>query len=1168
MSAFSVCLSEAQKHFYRIQNAHPHIAMTKGTRQRWREIGPFIQTCVTVTDWQRTRDPLIMVSPSTGIHRREYATEVGALRSLSVMDDDVIKIKAGCCLSLTEDSDELTGVPRSLWAKDKYDVGLILNCEPLIVHPKSDFRPKKQQYPLRKEAIDGITPVFDALLKAGVIVPCPDSPVRTPIFPVKKAQIEGKPPAWRFVQDLKAVNAAVYARAPIVPNPHTLLTMVRPDAKFFTVVDLSNAFFSVPVHKDSQFWFAFNFKGSPYTFTRMCQGYCESPSIFNQALKENLDSFELTPGSSLLCYVDDLLICSPTEQQCKHDSVQLLKFLAENGHKASLNKLQFVQPKVTFLGHVLTAAGKALSPARTQAICDMKRPKTKKEMMSFLGMTGYCRSFIPNYVDMERPLSGLIHGHNLSAQGSITWTPEAETAFAEMKLALRSPPTLGLPDPEKPFTQMVAEKGGCMTSVLLQQHGDRQRPVGYFSACLDPVARGLPLCLRAVAAAQKAVLASRDIVGYAPLTLMVPHSVSLILQEAASSHLSAARFLSAHATLLEMPNITVKRCNTLNPATLLPIPDGNEEPHDCEQELQVMCSPRVDLKDTPLLNTDLVLYVDGSSSRDPDTGLSRVGFAVVTDSEIVCSASLPSHYSAQAAELIALTRACKHAENKSVNIYTDSRYAFGIVHDFGTLWKMRGFLKSDGHMIAHHTLVNDLLTAVLLPRAIAVCKCAAHVGKSDTVSRGNSRADAAAKAACHVPYAEHRSHAHTHTAFSLPLSVKAMQTMATTVERRLWAKVGATYTDGIWTGPNHKPCLPKHFFSHFANVTHGRDHVSQGGMMSAMEENWFTKGFSVTAQRHCQTCMICITHNAGRTVSVTAQAAHPPPTRPFEHLMMDFIELSPSTGKKRHCLVIVDMFSKWVEAFPTTKQTAGAVAKVLLQEIIPRWGIPARLSSDNGSHFVNQAIQEISMHLDIDLRTHCAYHPQSAGAVERENSTIKQKLAKCCEDTGLSWPNALPLVLMYMRMRKRARTNLSPYEILFAAPPFVGFGPPAGTTKAPISTDLCNHDMLTYCISLSSALSDIRKQVIAALPRPAQTALHSLVPGDYILIKDFRRKHWNQRRWRGPFQVLLITHTAVKVEERATWVHASHCKKVPFPQERSAPSESNTPTLALDTPPF
>ncbi|MGL4646702.1 MAG: RNase H family protein [Cetobacterium sp.] len=54
--------------------------------------------------------------------------------------------------------------------------------------------------------------------------------------------------------------------------------------------------------------------------------------------------------------------------------------------------------------------------------------------------------------------------------------------------------------------------------------------------------------------------------------------------------------------------------------------------------------------------------------------------------------SLPGHLSAQAAELIAQTETCKLEQSKSVTIYTDSRFAFRVVHDFGTLWKHRGFL--------------------------------------------------------------------------------------------------------------------------------------------------------------------------------------------------------------------------------------------------------------------------------------------------------------------------------------------------------------------------------------------------------------------------------------------------------------------------------------------
>lgn len=276
----------------------------------------------------------------------------------------------------------------------------------------------------------------------------------------------------------------------------------------------------------------------------------------------------------------------------------------------------------------------------------------------------------------------MVHVQGLTMSSAVTWTPEAEVAFVEMKIALQSPPTLGLPDPTKPYTQADDEREGCMISVLLQIHGCNLRPVAYFSARLDPVAAGLSKCLRATAAADKALMAhnpryhglcaidsTHSTRGFAhPLRTK---DVSLI-RCAPSIYIS--HLLARHA------QCHCETRNTLNRASLMPLPDDGE-PHHCMTELDHVCSPRPDLTDKPLDNPDLILYVNGAAFR----GINRVGFAVVSDSEILCSDSLPCHLSAEWAELVALTEACKIATGKSVTIYTDSRYAFAVAHDCGTL---------------------------------------------------------------------------------------------------------------------------------------------------------------------------------------------------------------------------------------------------------------------------------------------------------------------------------------------------------------------------------------------------------------------------------------------------------------------------------------------------
>lgn len=132
---------------------------------------------------------------------------------------------------------------------------------------------------------------------------------------------------------------------------------------------------------------------------------------------------------------------------------------------------------------------------------------------------------------------------------------------------------------------------------------------------------------------------------------------------------------------------------------------------------------------------------------------------------------------------------------------------------------------------------------------------------------------------------------------------------------------------------------------------------------------------------------------------------------------------------------------------------------------------------------------------------------------QRENGTLKNKLAKCCADTGLPWPKALPIVLLYMKMRKHARANLSPFEILFAAPPHIGM---AGGGKALPSTAWCEDSMQTYCSNLASTQADVKHQVAAALREAAIGPLHCLKLDDYVLVKDLSRKSWKVNQWQGP----------------------------------------------------
>ena len=77
-------------------------------------------------------------------------------------------------------------------------------------------------------------------------------------------------------------------------------------------------------------------------------------------------------------------------------------------------------------------------------------------------------------------------------------------------------------------------------------------------------------------------------------------------------------------------------------------------------------------------------------------GKRMAGVVVVHGKRVMWAGSLPEGMSAQKAEFITLTQTLQMAEGQSINIYTDSRYAFATAHIHGAIYKQRGLLMSAG----------------------------------------------------------------------------------------------------------------------------------------------------------------------------------------------------------------------------------------------------------------------------------------------------------------------------------------------------------------------------------------------------------------------------------------------------------------------------------------
>ena len=106
---------------------------------------------------------------------------------------------------------------------------------------------------------------------------------------------------------------------------------------------------------------------------------------------------------------------------------------------------------------------------------------------------------------------------------------------------------------------------------------------------------------------------------------------------------------------------------------------------------------------------------------------------------------MPPGTSVQLAEFIALTQSLELGKGKRVAIYTDSKYAFLVLHAHAAIWKQRGHLTTRGSPIKYGGQILRLLEAVHLPTEVSVSHCKGHQKGSTEVARGNQSADQAAK---------------------------------------------------------------------------------------------------------------------------------------------------------------------------------------------------------------------------------------------------------------------------------------------------------------------------------------------------------------------------------------------------------------------------------------
>ncbi len=189
-------------------------------------------------------------------------------------------------------------------------------------------------------------------------------------------------------------------------------------------------------------------------------------------------------------------------------------------------------------------------------------------------MTGFRSDCTEDYAIKTAPLRTLMKqvGHQ-NLRAPLIWTTDALVAFESLKKELQNAPALATPTYDKPFYLFVANrKDGYASAVLMQEtcSGRKRHPIAFYSTKLDNVAEGDPPCYQKGLAAVYFAYekASTKTMGY-PVIIYTHHKVAELLEQGKFVLTPSRRI--AYSTLLTFPDITIKRCITVNPANFIPL---------------------------------------------------------------------------------------------------------------------------------------------------------------------------------------------------------------------------------------------------------------------------------------------------------------------------------------------------------------------------------------------------------------------------------------------------------------------------------------------------------------------------------------------------------------------------------------------------------------------
>ncbi|AOW30601.1 uncharacterized protein CAALFM_C702420CA [Candida albicans SC5314] len=244
------------------------------------------------------------------------------------------------------------------------------------------------------------------------------SPYNNPVFLIKKPHSQD----FRLLIDLRTLNQNVLVESGHPPLIEDVVGEIA-QKSFNTYLDISNAYFQIPLDPKSGKYTSFMSPIGQMEFSVLPQGYCNSVSIFTNILHKVLKPL----AEKVVIFVDDVCILGPniqeystltvSEQQKSHRQhldlvLQVLNLLKQAGLKINPSKLTIGVNSATFLGYHIQPGSVTIIREKSNYISELPLPTTVKSLQRALGIFNYYSKLIPAYSVLSATLYDMLKGHS------------------------------------------------------------------------------------------------------------------------------------------------------------------------------------------------------------------------------------------------------------------------------------------------------------------------------------------------------------------------------------------------------------------------------------------------------------------------------------------------------------------------------------------------------------------------------------------------------------------------------------------------------------------------------------------------------------------------------------------------------------------------------------